>query len=157
MKNYAKRFVLLLALLLCAALLGGAALAEGETPRSGTLYNGTEWAVDDAGTLTLTGTGEVPYSAGSSWKALRDEIKKAVFSEGLTSIGSDTLVECHNLETVELPSTLTAFNYLALRDTPALREVNVAAGCEQGGSRSSEKYAYLNKEYAYRYAKELYV
>ncbi len=131
MKNYAKRFVLLLALLLCAALLGGAALADEETPRSGAFYNGVEWALDDAGTLTFTGTGEIPYSAGSTWKALRDEIKKAVFSEGLTSIGSDTLVECHNLETVELPSTLTAFNYLALRDTPALQEVNVAPGCEK--------------------------
>ena len=132
MKRTIKLLFLLTALLLCAVLLGGAALAEEDPPRSGSINDTINWEIDGEGTLHITGTGAISYySVSYKWKNLRDEIKKAVFSEGLEDIGSDTLVECHNLEVVELPSTLTSINSLALRDTPALREINVAAGCEK--------------------------
>ncbi len=145
MKHTVKTVFLLTALLLCAALLGGMALAEEEPPRSGTFYNGVEWALDDAGTLTFTGTGNMPNLSETArpWNALAGEIKRVVYSEGLTNIGGNgTLNNMTALETVEIPSTATNVETLALGGCTALKALNVAEGNERYWSHEGVLYKY---------------
>ena len=90
--------------------------------------NTMSWNLSDDGTLTLSGTGEMNMSgqnddfgldkvAGTSakskwvpevpWKAFIFDIKKVVIENGITSIGQQEFRRHENLETVELPESVT--------------------------------------------------
>ena len=48
-----------------------------------------EWTLSDDGTLTISGTGDMPnYSpAVAPWYSRREEIKKVVIKDGVTNVG----------------------------------------------------------------------
>ena len=55
------------------------------------------WAVDDAGTLTITGTGSILSPA---WYNYSDRIQRVVIDEGVTEIGNGIFSSCRNLQEV---------------------------------------------------------
>ena len=70
-----KRTLLCLLLALCI-ILPLSLQADAATVAYGSLRNGAiQWTLDDAGTMTLTGTGPVPdstYNGAAPWDAYRD-------------------------------------------------------------------------------------
>ena len=89
--------------------------------KDGSYQSNVVYKLDAYGTLTLTGSGvigEFTWNGGyQPWKAFRDQIKKVVISEGITTIGSGAFAYCKNIESVELPtSSLTSIGGNAFMD-----------------------------------------
>ncbi len=80
-----------------------------EAEKSGTCGENVTWTLDDEGTLTISGTGEM-YDYGDScdtpWDAFSEEIKNIVLQEGITNVGECAFGSCILLETVSLPDSL---------------------------------------------------
>ena len=55
------------------------------------------WAVDDTGTLTITGSGDIQYPA---WSQYHDRIKRVVISNGTIGIGNGAFYSCKALEEI---------------------------------------------------------
>jgi len=83
---------------------------------AGTVFaqNGTlgtlAYALDENGTLTISGTGIIPSTfmgtISSNNSAFRD-MEYLVIEEGITGIGISAFINCRNLESVTFPGTLT--------------------------------------------------
>ena len=64
------------------------------------------WTLDDAGTLTISGTGDMwdfPYQDSQPWGEYYDVILKLVLPVGLTSIGEGAFRDLYELNRVEIP------------------------------------------------------
>lgn len=101
-----KLLSILLVLSLMLALVPAAFAAEPAA--SGTCGSGVAWALDNDGTLTITGTGQIrDYSIydPAPWKGTA--VKELVISEGVTAVGACAFTDCTEIASVQLPSTLT--------------------------------------------------
>ena len=70
-----------------------------------------KWTLDDRGTLTISGSGNMTnwYSADFvPWKNYKSDIKSIVFSDSVTSIGSYAFYQCNNLNSVIIPRKVTS-------------------------------------------------
>lgn len=74
----------------------------------GTLETGLSWELDDEGTLTISGTGDMPYCGYSMfpWYEKREQIAKVVIDSGVTGISSLAFYRYKALKTVNLGSGL---------------------------------------------------
>ena len=64
---------------------------------SGTCGDSLTWTLDDAGTLTISGTGAMEDYASASvspWYNIKDFIKQIVIENGITSIGDRAFCYC---------------------------------------------------------------
>ena len=104
----------LLVLLLLAGLVPQGVFAA-ETATSGTWGdNGGTWSFNSStGTLTVSGTGEIPvFGFDCPWLHLKDSVKRVVVSEGITEIGAnvfgftDGYGQYPNLASVSLPDSI---------------------------------------------------
>ena len=138
----AKRIVsAVLALALVLSLLGGLPLGmaravtldENETERdeftevvaSGVLSNIT-WSLDSDGCLTITGKGAMPHCELETevpWLEYADDIKSAVISEGITTVGILCFYKCLSLESVVIPDGVTSIGAHAFEWCRSLTEV----------------------------------
>lgn len=68
------------------------------------------WVLDYSGTLTITGTGDMPdfLPDDAPWSHNKIAIRKVVIGEGVTSIGRYAFERCDILAEVELPDGLTS-------------------------------------------------
>mgnify|MGYP002515709390 CR=1 FL=1 len=87
----------------------------------GSYQNNVTYTLDQNGVLTLTGTGVMGSfawdGANQPWANLRDQIKKVVYSEGITTTGQGAFAYCKNLESVTLPqNSLTTLSYNTFMD-----------------------------------------
>ena len=110
------------AVLVIAAALLPLGTIFASAAESGSCGASLSWSYD-AGTLTISGNGEMtnfkePEMA--PWHHLRDEIRRVVLPEGLTSIGSLAFYECKNLTTVILPSSMRTIGYYAFAECKSL-------------------------------------
>ena len=83
--------------------------ASAET--SGTCGDNLTWVLDDEGTLTISGTGNMtshPWNAAS--------VNAVVIEEGVTSIGSQAFNKCVSLSTITIPDSITSIGYDAFYD-----------------------------------------
>jgi hypothetical protein len=112
-----------LVLLLAMCLLPAAGFAQ----KSGTTGS-LEWALDN-GTLTISGTGEIPnYGfAGSPWYDSCQRITDIVIDEGVTRIGEWAFNACINLTSVSIPNSMTWFGACAFYGCSSLTSVNIPA------------------------------
>ena len=85
--------------------------AEEETyVASGTCGENLTWTLDEAGTLTISGTGDMEdYSDANDvpWKQYYGDIVKVVVKNGVASIGDYAFIYCGSAEYIELPHTMT--------------------------------------------------
>ena len=61
------------------------------------------WAVDEAGTLTITGSGNIQYPA---WNQHNDRIKKVVIRNGGIGIGNGAFYSCPALEEIQFEGAI---------------------------------------------------
>ncbi len=96
---------------------------------SGVCGDALTWVLNYAGTLTISGTGEMyDYTmygeTVAPWTELAADIKAVVVGEGVSNMGNYAFVNCANLTTVTLPDSLTVVGDSAFRNCGALTTVD---------------------------------
>ena len=104
---------------LCLAALLAPSARAATVVASGSCGENVTWVLDDAGTLTISGTGAmVDYDSTNavSWRNLRSSITAVVVEDGVTSIGRYAFCWCTNLKEVTIGKDVehigeSAFSY----------------------------------------------
>lgn len=77
----------------------------------GTCSETVSWKLSPSGTLTITGTGEIPNydnEAPAPWSAHKETISKIVINDGVTAIGNNAFAGCEEASEIYIPSSVTA-------------------------------------------------
>ena len=84
------------------------------------------WEIED-GTLTISGTGEMPNYSGTycPWYSEKFSIKDAVICNGITCIGEFAFYECSRLTWVSIPDSVTSIGNIPFAGCARLTEINV--------------------------------
>lgn len=107
-------------------LCGTAASAD----TAGTCGENLSWTLDEAGILTISGTGDM--ADNPVWPV--SEIRRAVIEDGVTSIGSYAFYGCGNLEYVRIPATVTFIGDRAFFNCSRLTDIMVFGADTEIGS-----------------------
>ncbi|MBP0973723.1 MAG: leucine-rich repeat protein [Oscillospiraceae bacterium] len=99
------------------------ALAEEETPISGTCGENLTWTLDDAGTLTISGTGDM--NSGLPWINYRAKIRSIVIEDGVTNIEEWAFSSCMSLDSVTIPDSVTSIGVSAFYGCAALESITI--------------------------------
>ncbi len=96
-----------------------------EEVASGTCSDGLTWSLDDAGVLTISGTGNMN---DHPWlENYASSIKSLVVEPGVTSIYYYAFSECFNLTSVSLPNTLTTIEPYSFMSCYNLTNITIPA------------------------------
>lgn len=104
-------------------------IAGAET--NGTCGDSITWILGDDGTLTISGSGDMPdydWSSTAPWDSQKDAITKIVVSDGVTSIGDLAFNGCKALADVTIADTVTSIGCWAFCDCNNLNEVDLPTG-----------------------------
>ena len=84
--------------------------AEAATVTSGTCGDDLTWTLDDAGTLTISGTGAMEnYGWGDApWHSNRESVRNVCIKSGVTSIGDGAFQDCTSLTSITIPNSVTS-------------------------------------------------
>ncbi|MBR5536099.1 MAG: leucine-rich repeat protein [Clostridia bacterium] len=107
----------------CMGALSVTALAE-----SGTCGAGLTWTLDDEGTLTISGTGEMDnwsLAKNAPWYGHKTSINKVVIGEGVTTIGEEAFDNYDYITEVSFPSTLAKICEWAFFGCDGLKKVTI--------------------------------
>lgn len=86
------------------------------------------YKLDESGLLVISGTGSMKnFSSGNPapWKDYKENIKKVVVEEGVTSIGSQAFNGYKKLEEIVLPSTLEVINSNSFQNCSLLSGISI--------------------------------
>ena len=94
---------------------------------TGTCGEGTEYTLDENGTLTITGNGSIDFGAFRGFGKEDDKrvIKKVVISSGMIGIGNFAFENCSDLKSVEIPASVTSIGSAAFKDCSGLESMNI--------------------------------
>ncbi len=118
-----KRVISML-LVLCVVLtwLPSTASAEESVVASGSCGDNLTWTLDSAGTLTISGIGEM---TDAPWTDMKSEIKTVVVEAGVTSIGSYAFFNCSNLTSAAISDSVTTIGQSAFEGCSSLASFTV--------------------------------
>ena len=103
--------------------------------KSGSLGENISYVLDDEGTLTITGTGDMPdyakpgYLQGTPFTNNKD-IKTVIIDEGITKTGNGIFRNCPELETVRLPESLKTLGVYTFYECSGLKNINIPSGLQ---------------------------
>ncbi|MBQ2664500.1 MAG: leucine-rich repeat domain-containing protein [Clostridia bacterium] len=89
-------------------------VTSAEITESGTCGNNLTWTLDDEGTLTISGEGDMtdwdsyynaPFASGP-FDSNESKIKKIIIENGVTSIGKYAFYRCSNLTDITIPESV---------------------------------------------------
>ena len=81
------------------------------------------WTLDDSGTLTISGEGEMTSSP--SWSSYCDKISSVVIESGVTSIANRAFSYCSRLTSVTIPGSVTSIGNAAFLGCYNLESVTI--------------------------------
>ena len=84
-----------------------------------------KWTLSDDGTLTISGTGDIPSSGGAPWYSRIYEIKKVIIKDGVTNIGNNAFSRYLALTSVEIPNSVTSIGESAFFQCMRLTSVTI--------------------------------
>lgn len=95
---------------------------------SGTCGENLTWELDDGGTLTVEGSGEMEenYSNRYPWFDYRNQITAIIFSDGVTSIGEEAFESFGKLYTVTIPASVKNIGTNAFLFCGSLAQISFA-------------------------------
>lgn len=96
--------------------------AFGAEAQSGSCGSTLTWSFTD-NVLTISGTGDMNIGSTASYAIYKDQVKKIVVEEGVTSIDKAAFSNFTNLESVDFPSTLISIKQEAFRKCTALKNI----------------------------------
>ncbi len=138
-----KLLTILLAVCLALSLLPASALAA-DVIASGVGRDGLSWSYTRDGVLTVTGRGpmrsyqksditmdsNIDQRVPAPWVRYASEIKSVVLGEGITEVGDYTFIDCREIKSVQLPSTLRRVGTAAFSGT-ALESLRLPDGLQR--------------------------
>lgn len=101
-----------------------------EAPSSGTIGDNLTWVLDSEGTLTISGTGDIPESSAHTlapWYAQRQNIKTVIIDDGITSLPAKAFISYENLTTVIMEDDVTSIGDSAFASCKKLTDVTLSA------------------------------
>ncbi len=140
-------------LILCVAMLmmfGICISANAE--ESGTCGDNVTWVLDDSGTLTITGYGNMTDydSANSPWLN-NMSIRSIKIGKGVTHIGSNTFWGCNNLTDVTIADSVTSIGHAAFEcsslDKVYISDITAYLNINFGDNYSANPMYYADKLY----------
>lgn len=142
MKKKSKRIwsMVLGSAVLLTMMLIFAGAAETEPTTSGKCGENVTWIFSsDTGTLTISGTGEMNnYSSlmqnSAPWKELREEIKRVVIQDGVTTVGGGSFISCINLETVDIATSVQSIERRAFESCTSIMQIDLPQSIHSIGS-----------------------
>ncbi len=101
---------------------------DGVVYASGECGENLTWTLDDTGTLTISGTGDMFDYTGSFYEDVaynpwRKRPKKVIINEGVTSIGVYAFAYCINLKSVKIPDSVKTIGECAFEKCYKLQNV----------------------------------
>ena len=119
-----KIYMLTKSLFVCIGALAG---------NNGSIGDNLKWTFTDDGTLTISGKGEMQHAEGNSvyaWggentQVKRNDIKKVVVQEGVTSLAEYICWDFTNLQEVTLPKSLTKLGKECFKHCTALKSITL--------------------------------
>ena len=119
-----KIYMLTMSLFVCIGALAG---------NNGSIGDNLKWTFTDDGTLTISGKGEMQHAEGNSvyaWggentQVKRNDIKKVVVQEGVTSLAEYICWDFTNLQEVTLPKSLTKLGKECFKHCTALKSITL--------------------------------
>ncbi|MBR4720590.1 MAG: leucine-rich repeat protein [Clostridia bacterium] len=103
---------------------------------SGTCGDNLTWTLNDKGTLTISGTGDMKdYSYDTMpWYSSRSSIKTVIIQNGVTSIGSETFYNCSSLTSITIPDSVTSIGSRAFSSCTGLTSITIPDSVTSIGS-----------------------
>lgn len=100
---------------------------------SGKCGNNLKYTLDSAGTLTISGKGEMTNwnlefegdKAAAPWNNYKSSIEKVVIESGVTTIGEDAFNRCTSLRSVSIANSVTKLNRRAFKLCSALTSITL--------------------------------
>lgn len=113
--------LLLLSMVIClTALMPVCANAE-----SGTIGENLTYVIDDDGTLTISGTGEVKYEDFWYSGISGEFVEKVVIENGVEMIGDQAFWDFYNIKSISIPNTMTMIGRTAFANCISLTSINI--------------------------------
>ncbi len=124
---------LLIAVMLMAVLTPLTIVAA----QSGKCGDNLTWTLDDAGTLTIAGSGDMWNweLGGSPWSSFKTPINRVVIIYGVTSIGNYAFYAC-NLTAISIPQSVTSIGDGAFDFCKILTSINIPSSVTSIGERA---------------------
>ena len=125
--------VLVLVMLVSAIPMSGATLLAGAAASNGQCGDSVYWTLDNEGTLTISGAGEMynydewdeeaasPFCENTS-------IRNVVIQDGVTAIGDSAFWYCTGLTSVTIPNTVTTIGDCAFYGCSKLENATIGNG-----------------------------
>ena len=135
MNRTIRTLTLAVTLLLFAVLLPQ---MDAEAAASGTCGDNLTWTLDDAGTLTISGMGDMVDGTRTPFYSYLSQIKKAVILNGVTNIGNYAFRNCTNLTSVTIPDGVTSISDSAFSGCRSLTSVTIPDSVESIGISAFE-------------------
>lgn len=95
---------------------------------SGECGQNLSWSLDDEGTLTISGTGEMTDysdSSASPWYNSRSSVKRVAVNDGVTSIGNYAFRSCTSIESITLPKSLKKIGRYSFFECISLDDITI--------------------------------
>ena len=139
---FAMALILVLTLVLSVGSVSAAEPTIVDSGNCGANGDNITWTLDDAGTLTISGTGEMgkfQYSEGYPWLSRRDEIKTVRIEDGVTNIGGGAFDNGVPITTVSIPDSVTAIGEFAFSNCINLKSLTIPDSVTDIGVRAFYK------------------
>lgn len=101
------------------------ASAEAEKPTSGKLGENVIWTLDEDGTLTISGEGDMYNVQTSALWYKKYDIKKIVIEKGVTSVGDSLFESYESLTSVSIADTVKRIGGYSFGLCENLTEINI--------------------------------
>ena len=105
---------------------------------SGTCGENVTWTLDENGTLTISGTGEMEDYEQSSYPFMYDDVKTVIIKNGVTSIGDWVFIYCRSMTRVEIPQSVTRIGTGAFCCCSSLKTITLPANVTSIGDYAFE-------------------
>ena len=120
--------VLVLVMLVSAIPMSGATLLAGAAASSGQCGENVYWTLDNEGTLTINGEGEMWEDLMESPFFGNKNIKSVIIKDGVTTIGDSAFWCCINLKSVVISDSVTVIGSSAFYGCVSLESVEIGNG-----------------------------
>ncbi|MBQ7901715.1 MAG: leucine-rich repeat protein, partial [Clostridia bacterium] len=141
--------IMLITVCLCSMDVCAAIVAKG------TCGDNLTWILDDAGLLTISGTGDMYDYYGDyqpediPWYPVRSKVFSVVLENGVTSIGNDAFYECTNLSDITISDSFKSIGYTPYEKCNNINKIyinNIEAWCNIDFSGSSSNPLYFGAD-----------
>lgn len=127
-----KNLLLIFSMTVLCALFTVTVSAETVGGNCGKQGDNVVWSFDtETGVLTIEGEGEMADYSSLWGDNIKDDIKKVIICNGVTSVSGEAFYDCFNLSEIELPESLEVIGNQAFSYCMSLKSINIPANVKE--------------------------